>query len=144
MDKKYHLLVAGITFIFLWLFVPKIQITDIIFPAFLTIFPDIDQAFPKRLGHRSIWTHSIILPLLVFLFNPTPAYALILFSIGLHLILDFKFTKRMGFYNIIIWNIYLSNKVKVPKYRLKSVQTTIWLVGNFLISLFIFTWCCLT
>lgn len=143
MDKKYHLLISGITFTFLWLFIPKIQITDIVFPVFLTIFPDIDLAFEKRLGHRSMWTHSIILPLLVFLFNPISAYTLVLLSIGLHLACDFKFTKRMGFYNIIILNIYLSNKVKVPRYRLNGKQTSAWLIANFLLALTIFMWWCL-
>jgi len=143
MDKKYHLLVAGIVFTVLWLVIPKIQITDILFPIFVTLFPDIDHAFEKRLGHRSMWTHSIILPLLVFIFNPVSAYALILLSIGIHLICDFKFSKRMGFYTIIILNIYLSNKVKVPKYRLNGEQTSAWLVINFMIALGIFIWWCL-
>lgn len=141
MDKKYHLLVAGIVFSILWLVIPKIQVTDIIFPVFLTIFPDIDLAFEKRLGHRSMWTHSIILPLLIFLFNSISAYALILLSIGIHLACDVDiFRKKGGFYTIVILNMYLSNKVKVPKYRLKSVQSTVWLIVNFFISLSIFIW----
>lgn len=143
MDKKYHLLVASIVFIILWIFIPKIHITDIFFPIFMTIFPDIDLAFEKRLGHRSMWTHSIILPLLVFIFNPISAYALILLSIGIHLLCDLRFTKKMGFYNIIILNIYLSNMVHFPRYRLKGNQTSAWLVVNFLIALIIFIWWCL-
>jgi len=142
MDKKYHLLMAGSVFVLLWLFIPIIQITDIIFPVFITIFPDVDQAFRKRLGHRSMWTHSVILPLLVFIFNPTTTYVLILLSIGIHLICDLRFTKQMGFYNIIILKVYLSNKVHFPKYRLNGQQTTAWLIVNFLVALIIFiAWC---
>ncbi len=33
-------------------------------------FPDIDQLFRSSLGHRSIITHSILLPIILFFINP--------------------------------------------------------------------------
>jgi len=142
MKGKYHLLTSIIFFIILWLSIPKIKITEILMPIILSLYPDIDLKFTKYLGHRSIWTHSIIIPFIIFLFNPSPITILFIVSVGLHLACDLRFTKQSGFYTIVILKVYLSNKVHFPRYRLNGRHSTTWLAGNFIISMVILiTWC---
>lgn len=142
MKGKYHLIISFIFFIVLWLLIPKINVTDIIFPIFVTIFPDVDLKFKKILGHRSIWTHSIILPLIVFIFTPEILQVLILIAIGLHLLCDIKFTKMQGYATLIILNVYITPKIRFPRYRLTGKQSNLWLLGNFIMAMIILIiWC---
>ena len=68
-------------------------------------FPDIDQMFQSLLGHRSILTHSILLPYLLYVYlekkEPSPRGKTILIGlllgIGLHLSADLHPKSWIGF-----------------------------------------------
>ncbi|KKN90817.1 hypothetical protein LCGC14_0224000 [marine sediment metagenome] len=138
MKYKNHFLITVIIFIILWLIVPEVQITEIIFPSVLATFPDIDKQF-KILGHRSAVTHSIIIPFIVYLFNPYMDYLLIMLSITIHGLLDIRISKKkqVGYYTIK-WFGY---SIGAGKWRYKGMNgknSTIWLSLNFFISLSLF------
>ncbi|MCP4762601.1 MAG: hypothetical protein GY870_12545 [archaeon] len=143
MKGKYHLLTNLACFIPLWLLIPKIQLTEIIFPIILATFPDLDLGF-KSLGHRSALTHSLLLPLIVYMFNPYMDYLLIILSVGIHLICDTRFAKgkQKGFYCIKVWRIKHRNSkgewVWKTKWGLNGFTTTLLLEIQFAISVIIF------
>ena len=68
-------------------------------------FPDVDQLFQSLLGHRSILTHSILLPYLLYVYlekkEPSPRGKTILIGlllgIGLHLSADLHPKSWIGF-----------------------------------------------
>ena len=68
-------------------------------------FPDVDQMFQSLLGHRSILTHSILLPYLLYVYlekkEPSPRGKTILIGlllgIGLHLSADLHPKSWIGF-----------------------------------------------
>ena len=148
MKGRWHLLVGLAVFIPLWVLIPKIQLTEIIFPIVLSTFPDLDLGF-KSLGHRSALTHSLLLPLIVYLFNPYMDYLLIILTVGIHLMCDTRFAKgkRKGFYCIKILRIkklmYHSTTEGVElvwktKWGLNGFWSTIFLQLQFIISVIIF------
>lgn len=143
MKGRWHLLVGLAVFIPLWLLIPKIQLTEIIFPIVLSTFPDLDLGF-KSLGHRSALTHSLLLPLIVYFFNPYMDYLLIILTVGIHLMCDTRFAKKKqkGFYCIKIWRIKYKNDngewVWKTKWGLNGFWTTILLEVQFVLSVIIF------
>lgn len=135
MDGREHLIIGFLFFIIIWIFIPIIRITDIIIAIFISICPDVDLKFPKRLGHRSVWTHSIILPLILFIFQPMTMTVLFIVSFGLHCACDLRFKRIGGKYTIKI--IKLGHTI-----GLDYDGSTVWLLGNFLFSLLILIgWC---
>jgi hypothetical protein len=136
MEGRNHLIIGSTFFIILWIIIPSIHISEIIIAIFLSICSDIDLKFKKRMGHRSIWTHSIILPFIVFLFLPFTLTILFISSFGLHCSCDLKFRKVGGTYTIKIIKIF--GKTIGLNYE----QSTIWLLLNFLFSFaLLLAWC---
>jgi len=141
MKGKFHLVSTLIFFILLWLIVPDIHVTEIFLPVFLTMYPDVDLRF-QSLGHRSIWTHSIVLPFIVFCFNPSMITVLVILSIGFHCLCDLRFTKQTGYYTIKILRMRSSKRSWYSRFRMNGKQTTTWLFSNFILSLIItLIWC---
>ena len=68
--------------------------------------------------------HSILLPSFALLWTQDIFVVMIIFSIGLHLILDLKGKRRQGYWCIAI----------TKKKRLSGKQSFIWLLGNGLAS----------
>ncbi len=114
----------------------KVTVTLCIASFIFGIMPDIDQAdgIKQFTGHRNILTHSIILWVIVAIFNPDPIFILIPAVIGLHCLMDMKWRKkqRVGYANITITN----------GIRLGGTISTLWLIGNFLVSFItLILWC---
>lgn len=106
----------------------KITVTSVIIPILCNMIPDTDLKFES---HRNILFHSIILPLIVFIYNPTTLAVLIIFSFGLHCLCDIRF-KKVGGYYTIKW------------YKNKSISgywyATFWFTINFMASLSLLIW----
>ncbi len=141
---------------FFWGFIYLLIITILIEPlalvlifivTFIGIFPDLDMKLYKN-SHRWVWFHSLLFPILAFIFYPNILTLLILLAIGFHLFLDVFWSavqgkKRTGYYTICIipsytWN-FIFFKIKTHSVRLNANKSTIWLLLNFMISfLFIY------
>ena len=96
-------------------------------------FPDIDQMFQKSLGHRSIITHSILLPLLLILINSFKPKALvnilimgIFLGIGLHLSADLHPSSWHGYANI-----------KLPSNISIGILSPFWIAINAIFGFFL-------
>lgn len=97
------------------------------------MLPDIDLKLDKS-THRNIWFHSItVLTIYLFMSLQYPSFALFItilnVSVGVHLLGDCKInrSKMMGYYCICYW------KGK----RLNGLNSTLWLLGNFTLSVII-------
>ncbi|KKN39613.1 hypothetical protein LCGC14_0741870 [marine sediment metagenome] len=133
MKYKNHFLITTLFFILLWLIIPEVQITEIIFPSILSTFPDIDRQF-KVLGHRSALTHSIIIPFIVYLFNPYMNYLLIMLSVAMHGLCDIRLQpkKQVGYYTIKWFGMKSTGRYTYK--NLNGGYSTLWLSINFWIA----------
>lgn len=134
MKKPYHLILGIILFVALAYAFEEITFTLILYPMFLNLMPDIDQTFGS---HRNILTHSLILPILVFLFNPNLFNILCLLAFGFHCLCDITIhpKKWRGFYTIKIWR---GNFFPNTDSSLKGFMSTFWLFINGLVAIIIF------
>ncbi|MBD3196564.1 MAG: hypothetical protein GF317_16025 [Candidatus Lokiarchaeota archaeon] len=158
MRGKYHLILTTLFFLSLWgvfnIWLGKeyISITQILTAIPLSYFPDIDTNF-KFLGHRNWFTHSIILWVGIYYFNPHSIFLLIVLAVGFHCLCDcrVKRSKQRGYYTIKILPIVIMFRVdfylrfipllKSGKVRYKGLNgrnSTIWLLLNFIVSLGLF------
>ena len=97
-------------------------------------FPDIDQMFQKSLGHRSIITHSILLPLLLILINSFKPKTLVnIFIIGIFLGIGLHLSADLHPKN---WNWYGYANIKLPSNKSIGALSPIWIAGNAIISVF--------
>ena len=119
-----------------------VTITLIVIPIFWgTYFPDADLSFKS---HRNITFHSLLIPFIIMIFNFELLTILILLSTGFHCWCDitiFK-NKMKGTYTIVLIPSVTLNfllfKTKTKEVRMNGILSTVWLVGNFIISLIIF------
>lgn len=137
MNGRNHTIIGLIYFTLLWILVPTIHLMEIIMAIFLTICSDVDLKFKDYLSHRSILTHSIILPLLVFMFYPMTITILFVSAFGLHCLCDIKLGKKVGgTYTVKIFRGF--GKTIGFNYE----RSTMWLIGNFIVSLILLIiWC---
>ena len=135
MKGKWHLIVAMLVFIPLWILIPAIQLTDIFYPIVLTILPDIDLKFDS-LGHRSVITHSLLIPLIVYVFNPYMVNLLIILSVGIHCSCDvtLKPKRWQGGYTIKVLKIRNPWRGWMVKKSLNGNWSTVWLLSQFLLA----------
>ena len=96
-------------------------------------FPDIDHSFQNSLGHRSIITHSILLPIILFLINPIRINIFgkmliigLFLGIGLHLSADLHPKSWHGYANI-----------KLPSNISIGILSPIWILINTIFALFL-------
>ena len=96
-------------------------------------FPDIDQLFQSSLGHRSIITHSILLPIILFFINPVKSNIVgkiliigLFLGIGLHLSADLHPKSWHGYANI-----------KLPSNISIGILSPFWIAINAMIGLFL-------
>jgi hypothetical protein len=157
MNGKNHIFIISIVLIGLWILFGLILNKDyftitIILPSIiLTLFPDIDQNF-SMIGHRSIFTHNVILWIIIFYFNPTFLFILFILSTGIHCLLDCRWQseKRRGFYTIKIlqYPAFAFRHKESPtdiiiwrtKLGLNGSWSTVWLVINFIIAIGVVGW----
>jgi len=129
MNLKGHIFWSCLIMIILWILIPDITITSILVSIPFTIFPDIDHNFGS---HRHFLPHSIILWIIVFIFNPSIITVMIVFGTGLHCLEDIKPRKMKGFALITYWKYK-----KLFKFKYSS---TLWLLINFINSVIILGW----
>ncbi len=97
MKRKQHLIVALMFLIFINFISSQITISLIALPTAMTIFPDVDAGTKY---HRNIFTHSIIIWIFVFIFNPMLLTALVCLGVGVHCLCDISLKTKGGFYTI--------------------------------------------
>lgn len=94
------------------------------------VFPDFDQFSNdkkvKLVYHRNIVTHSIVPWVLVWVFNPFTIFVLINGVVGVHLLMDLRWSrkKQTGFYTIKYYKKGMSGKA-----------STAWLAVNGLLGI---------
>lgn len=130
MNFKGHLISEIIIFLLLWGFIKEITLTSIFIPILWgSSFPDSDLKFKS---HRNILFHSVIPNVVIFLYNINLLSNLLILSVGIHLLGDLvpmvKRMKRKGFACIDIFGFY----------RLNSIYTILWFIGNITISILLF------
>lgn len=143
MKGKWHFIFTTIFLIGLWVIFglylnkPYFTITQIIAAVPISFFPDVDQNF-KMLGHRNWFTHSIMLWMIIYLFNLHFIFLIFMLGIGFHCLCDMRLrpSKQVGYYTIK-WFGYRKPVNYVYK-GLNGTESTIWLFMNFLISFVIF------
>lgn len=139
MRGKGHLIWTTVFFVVLWVIFnlwfgkDYFTITQVIAAIPLSFFPDIDKNF-GFLGHRSWFTHSIILWEIVYIFNPHFIFLIIILAIGFHCLCDIRIKrrKRTGFYTIKWFGILRPN----GHWKYKGMggrNSTIWLMCNFIL-----------
>lgn len=145
MKWRWHLLTTFIIMGVIAIFTKTVNIVEgvIIPPIWATLFSDCDakfqyvrkdkkdklqETFKKfSIPHRSIWTHSIILTFIVWLYDPSLLLTLMIFAQGVHCLEDINVMKstRLGTYNIHYLKIF--NKT----YGMKGRASTLWLLLQF-------------
>lgn len=125
--------------------------------TFIGTMPDIDfKMFRKNKEkegfitvdnpHRWIPFHSLLLPILAYVYYPNILTLLILLAFGHHFFLDtipqlLKLKKETGYYTICLIPSYEFNfiffKITTKALRLGGRSSTVWLLGNFIISFII-------
>jgi hypothetical protein len=156
-NKKCHVIYSTIILVGLWLIFrfyfgkEYFTITLVIAAIPMCLYSDIDCSIPP-FGHRNWLFHSIIVWVVIFIFNPMFVFVLFIFAIGIHCLLDIRFCarKRVGFYTIKIWMIPTlsildkENKQNIIVWKtlwgLNGAWSTLFLVANFLISIIILGW----
>lgn len=133
MKSKGHLFYNTIIFIVLWILIDEVTFSSILLPIALSTFPDVDLHFKS---HRNVFTHSVIIWLVVVCFNYTLITVLCMLSVGFHLLLDIRIRRAdmRGFYTL---KIYGYKSVFPGKFKNRGIFTTIWLIINCLISILI-------
>ena len=139
MRGKYHLIFTFFFFIDLWLvfgiyiqkhyFTITLTLTGVIF----SFFPDIDTNF-KRLGHRNIFTHSVLFPEIVYLFSQNFLSLLFVLAVGFHCLCDMRIrkTKMRGYYTIKFIGVIRLTRLHYK--GMNGTKSTVWLFLNFLIA----------
>ncbi len=141
---KHHFLWTTIFFIGLWLlfgiYLKKdyFTITQVIAAIPISFFPDVDKNF-LVMGHRNWFSHSILLWIIIYIYNPYFIFLILMLGIGFHCLLDINFEKeRQKGYYTIKWFGY---SLKTSKWHYKGLNgknSTIWLFLNFFIALSLF------
>ncbi len=146
MKWRWHFLTTTIIMIVIAILSKTINIVEsiIIPPCWATFFSDCDSKFqytreddPSKLQktfkklsipHRSIYTHSIGLTLLVWFYDPSLLLSLMIFAQGIHCLEDINLTKstRLGSYTIKYIKIF--NK----SYGMNGWNSTLWLLLQFI------------
>ncbi len=143
MKFKGHLFWTFLYLLIIAYFLEPTAIVLIFIVAFIGTMPDIDLKLYEG-SHRWVWFHSLLLPILAYIFYPTILTLLIILAFGHHFFLDvilnlLKGKKQTGFYTICVVPTYTFNfilfKIKTREYRMNGRASTIWLLGNFVISL---------
>ena len=133
MKGSYHYLIGTVVFTVLWLLIDEIKFTMIFIPIALSLFPDTDL---KLNSHRNFLFHSIILWVVVLMYNPSLIMALICLSVGIHLLFDITLNPSAwkGFYTLKL----VGNKpFFIFSRNGRGLWTTLWLLINFIISVVI-------
>ena len=133
MKGSWHYIIGIVVFTILWLVIDEIKLTMIFIPIALSLFPDADL---KLNSHRNFLFHSVILWLVVFIFNPSLMMALVCLSIGIHCISDITLIPSAwkGFYTLkLVGNRPFFMFIK----GCRGLLTTLWLLVNFIISVII-------
>lgn len=138
MKREYHILSSLIFLIVCAYIVEAITVTMCMIAFVWAIVSDWDNLdmVKQFIGHRNIITHSIIIPVIIMIFNPVSELMMIVPIMGLHCLMDLKIRKkqRVGYANITLTSAI----------RLGGKASTIWLLSNFLLSFTIFViWCLL-
>jgi len=110
---------------------PEVTITLTLAAIPISFFPDVDQNFKKTLGHRNWFTHSIILWLIIYIFNIGDIMILtMMLGVGIHCLSDCRFRseKQKGYYTIK----WFKGK------GLDGFGSTLYLTLNFIVSLSLF------
>lgn len=99
------------------------------------VFPDLDLAFGQRY-HRHWLFHSILWLIVCWVLALMyPIFmlfiALLMYSVGIHLLCDMRFRKVGGTYTIKLFEVPITRKVKGLNYG----KSTLWLFLNFLLSI---------
>ena len=129
MKFRWHFVFALCLFTILWIAIESISLSMIFIPILMAPLPDVDLKFKS---HRNAVFHSILIPVIVFIFNPSELTALVCLSFGLHCLLDgISFKKKIGYYRIK-W--YHNHEM------LNGKASMIWLWANFIASVIILTW----
>ena len=144
MRGKWHFVTTTIFIVFLWIIFglwlgkPYFNITQVIAAIPISFFPDIDQNF-KMLGHRNWFTHSIILWVVIYLFNPHFIFLLLMLGIGFHCLMDIRLQpkKQVGYYTIK-WYGYRGTNLKYSYKGMDGLLSTYYLTINFAISFIVF------
>ncbi len=118
-----HHITVFIIFGMMWILLQEVTFSDILLPIVINSIPDVDLKFKS---HRNLFYHSVIFPMMVWIFNPSMYSVLLVFSFGLHCICDIRLKRVGGFYTLKVWK---GHSVKGYKFA------TTWYISNFLISL---------
>ena len=125
MNRKWHVLIAGIIFMILGWVIPEMRIAHLYIYVTVTLLPDFDILFKIR--HRHWIFHSLYFPLLSLIITFSEGITSVqmgcLLAIGIHLLLDVSFKKKGGTYCVS---------------GLNYEKTTIFLIVNGLISIGLF------
>ncbi|HEY0087362.1 MAG TPA: hypothetical protein VGB37_00885, partial [Candidatus Lokiarchaeia archaeon] len=81
MNFKWHFVSSLIFFVTLMILFKDVTISLILIPIVLGWVPDIDLRFGS---HRNVFLHSLLIPIIVLIFNPSLLTVLITLSFGLH------------------------------------------------------------
>ena len=131
MKFKWHFIGALIAFTVLWILILEITIIAIIFGIIISVFvPDSDF---KINAHRHYLFHSIIVWVIILIFEPHIICLCALQGVGIHCALDTKFKRSgmKGTYCISFWG---------QKKLLNGIQSTIWLWCNVIATIGITIW----
>lgn len=136
MKKQYHLITTTIFLIAFAYIFEKITITLVMAAFVYCLVPDLDQlkGIKEFVGHRFFLSHSIIIWVIIGIFNPDPIFILIPAVIGLHCLMDIRWVRneQKGYYTICFFF----------GLRLNGFWSTVWLLVNFIISfIFLIGWC---
>lgn len=159
MKLKGHLFWTFLYIFIIAYFLEPTAIALIFIVTFVGTLPDVDWGLFRKetkdkekefvivdTPHRWWLTHSLIFPGLAYVFYPNILTLLILLAIGHHLALDtvgnLIFGKKAtGYYTICIipsieFNFWLF-RIRTKSYRLSGKLTTIYLLGNWIITLIV-------
>lgn len=132
MNRSWHLVIGILTLLVLWGQLEPIELTMIFIPMAFTIFSDVDVGTPY---HRNFLTHSIMIWFVVWWYNPMIITALVCLAVGLHCLLDITLwpSSWTGFYLIRFGKhgLFWFKKGK------QGLLSTLWLIGNFVLSVII-------
>jgi len=104
-----------------------VTISLILIPILYIIIPDTDLRFNS---HRNVFLHSLLIPIIVLIFNLSLLTILIILSFGLHCLCDISVLKKKG------------GAFTIKYFGMKSIGgfwfAEVWLILNFVVSLIIF------
>ena len=139
MKREYHIIGTILYLLLFTLIFKEITISIMWISIIYGIASDLDNLnvkwFKTHITHRHWLFHSIIVPIIVFLFNPHILMLMPITAIGFHCLLDCRYnrSKQRGYYTIKLFR----------GYGLDGFKSTIWLLLNYTISLIITIFWCL-